>query len=257
MTRAGDLLGSRWAQGGGARPQSLLELRAAADEAAAGLAEPQRRCEDGGRAAGGRGSRRGGGQASRGRGARALQAGRRGGGGDLRPPRAGWRARPGPRATRPAGSTTAIEAARRRPSRARPSWPGSGRSWPRPRTRPADEPDGAGSTDGQDRPGGPRRALRRGPGGRDGSPAGGPHGGGAAARDQRPRRLAGRGRRRRAAGPRAGVSAARGVPPRPPWPAPWRWARAYAVEAAELSVRPGAGQPHRGRGGQHRAAPAS
>ena len=45
VTRAGDLLGSRWAHGGSARPQSLLELRAAADEAAAGLAGAQRRCE--------------------------------------------------------------------------------------------------------------------------------------------------------------------------------------------------------------------
>jgi chromosome segregation protein len=45
VTRAGDLLGARWAHGGSARPQSLLELRAAADEAAAGLAGVQRRCE--------------------------------------------------------------------------------------------------------------------------------------------------------------------------------------------------------------------
>jgi len=45
VTRAGDLLGSRWAQGGSARPQSLLELRAAADEAAAGLADAERRWE--------------------------------------------------------------------------------------------------------------------------------------------------------------------------------------------------------------------
>ncbi len=45
VTRAGDLLGSRWAHGGSARPQSLLELRAAADEAAAGLAGAQDRCE--------------------------------------------------------------------------------------------------------------------------------------------------------------------------------------------------------------------
>ncbi len=45
VTRAGDLLGPHWAQGGGARPQSLLELRAAADEAAAGLAEAEQRCE--------------------------------------------------------------------------------------------------------------------------------------------------------------------------------------------------------------------
>jgi chromosome segregation protein len=46
VTRAGDVLGSHWAYGGGARPQSLLELRAAADEAAAGLAEAERRCDD-------------------------------------------------------------------------------------------------------------------------------------------------------------------------------------------------------------------
>jgi chromosome segregation protein len=46
VTRAGDVLGSYWAHGGGARPQSLLELRAAADEAAAGLAEAERRCEE-------------------------------------------------------------------------------------------------------------------------------------------------------------------------------------------------------------------
>jgi chromosome segregation protein len=45
VTRAGDLLGSHWAYGGGARPQSLLELRAAADEAGAGLAETEQRCE--------------------------------------------------------------------------------------------------------------------------------------------------------------------------------------------------------------------
>ena len=45
VTRAGDLLGSRWAHGGSAKPQSLLELRAAADEAAAGLADAERRCE--------------------------------------------------------------------------------------------------------------------------------------------------------------------------------------------------------------------
>ena len=46
VTRAGDLLGPHWAQGGGARPQSLLELRAAADEAAAGLAEAEQRCDE-------------------------------------------------------------------------------------------------------------------------------------------------------------------------------------------------------------------
>jgi chromosome segregation protein len=46
VTRAGDLLGSHWAHGGAARPQSLLELRATADEAAAGLAGAQRRCDE-------------------------------------------------------------------------------------------------------------------------------------------------------------------------------------------------------------------
>ena len=46
VTRTGDVLGSHWAHGGGARPQSLLELRAAAEEAAAGLAEAERRCEE-------------------------------------------------------------------------------------------------------------------------------------------------------------------------------------------------------------------
>ena len=45
VTRAGDVLGARWAHGGGARARSLLELRAAADEAATGLAEAERRCE--------------------------------------------------------------------------------------------------------------------------------------------------------------------------------------------------------------------
>jgi len=46
VTRGGDVLGARWATGGGARAQSLLELRAAAEEAAAGLAGAERRCED-------------------------------------------------------------------------------------------------------------------------------------------------------------------------------------------------------------------
>jgi chromosome segregation protein len=46
VTRAGDLLGPHWAQGGGARPQSLFELRAAADEAAVGLAEAEQRCDE-------------------------------------------------------------------------------------------------------------------------------------------------------------------------------------------------------------------
>ena len=44
VTRSGDVLGARWAHGGSARGQSVLELRAAADEAAAGLAEVENRC---------------------------------------------------------------------------------------------------------------------------------------------------------------------------------------------------------------------
>jgi chromosome segregation protein len=46
VTRDGDLLGAHWALGGGARPQSVLEMRAAADEAAAGLAGAEQRCEE-------------------------------------------------------------------------------------------------------------------------------------------------------------------------------------------------------------------
>jgi chromosome segregation protein len=45
VTRAGDVLGAHWAHGGSARGQSVLELRAVADEAAAGLAECERSCE--------------------------------------------------------------------------------------------------------------------------------------------------------------------------------------------------------------------
>ena len=46
VTRDGDLLGAYWAQGGGVPPQSLFEMRAAADEAAAGLAEAELRCDE-------------------------------------------------------------------------------------------------------------------------------------------------------------------------------------------------------------------
>jgi len=48
VTRHGDLLGTHWAHGGSARPQSLLDVRAAADEAAARLAEAEQRCEEAG-----------------------------------------------------------------------------------------------------------------------------------------------------------------------------------------------------------------
>jgi chromosome segregation protein len=46
VTVAGDLLGAHWAHGGSARPQSLLDVRAAADETAASLAAADRREEE-------------------------------------------------------------------------------------------------------------------------------------------------------------------------------------------------------------------
>jgi chromosome segregation protein len=46
VTSAGDLVGAHWAHGGSARPQSLLDVRAAADEAAAGLAAAMQRAEE-------------------------------------------------------------------------------------------------------------------------------------------------------------------------------------------------------------------
>jgi len=46
VTRDGDVLGAHWAIGGSAGQQSLLEVRAAADDAATGLQEAQDQCED-------------------------------------------------------------------------------------------------------------------------------------------------------------------------------------------------------------------
>ncbi len=45
VTRDGDLLGPHWAVGGSAGQQSLLEVRAAADDAATGLEEAEAQCE--------------------------------------------------------------------------------------------------------------------------------------------------------------------------------------------------------------------
>ena len=45
VTAAGDLLGGHWAHGGSAKPQSLLDVRAAADEAAARLTAAELACE--------------------------------------------------------------------------------------------------------------------------------------------------------------------------------------------------------------------
>jgi len=46
VTAAGDLLGARWAHGGSARPQSLLDVRAAVDEASARLAAAELRADE-------------------------------------------------------------------------------------------------------------------------------------------------------------------------------------------------------------------
>jgi chromosome segregation protein len=46
VTRDGDVLGAHWAIGGSAGQQSLLEVRAAADDAATGLQASQDQCED-------------------------------------------------------------------------------------------------------------------------------------------------------------------------------------------------------------------
>ncbi|HLI36087.1 MAG TPA: AAA family ATPase, partial [Streptosporangiaceae bacterium] len=46
VTRGGDVLGAHWAHGGSARPQSLLDVRAAADSAAAELDEAERTCRE-------------------------------------------------------------------------------------------------------------------------------------------------------------------------------------------------------------------
>jgi chromosome segregation protein len=46
VTVAGDLLGAHWAHGGSARPQSMLDVRAAADEAAARMAVAEARCTE-------------------------------------------------------------------------------------------------------------------------------------------------------------------------------------------------------------------
>jgi chromosome segregation protein len=46
VTADGDLVGAHWAQGGAARPPSKLAMRAAADEAAAGLAAAERACDE-------------------------------------------------------------------------------------------------------------------------------------------------------------------------------------------------------------------
>ncbi|HEX4255985.1 MAG TPA: chromosome segregation protein SMC, partial [Streptosporangiaceae bacterium] len=46
VTRDGDVLGAHWATGGSAGQQSLIEVRAAADDAATGLQASQDQCED-------------------------------------------------------------------------------------------------------------------------------------------------------------------------------------------------------------------
>src|SRR5216684_7062295 len=45
VTRDGDLIGAHWAVGGSARPPSMLALRGAADDAAAGLVRAESHCQ--------------------------------------------------------------------------------------------------------------------------------------------------------------------------------------------------------------------
>ena len=206
VTRAGDLLGSRWAHGGSARPASLLETaRRPRTRRPPGWPKPS----SGARRPPRRWPRR---PPRRNRpGSTRPERSRDGRRPTPRPRRSpvgsgSWRARPGPRARRPTGSITGWRRPARWPSRAWPNWPCSSRIWPRPRRPPTSplarmrRPVSAGKIS---------PSVRRGPGGRDGSPARGPHGRGAAARDQRPGRLADRGRRCRAAGPRARRAAPR------------------------------------------------
>ena len=250
VTRAGDLLGSRWAQGGGARHAEPVR---AAGGGGGGRVRPGRRAAVGARRRPGswrprpRPRRRPGSRWPRRSRACSRPTRRR-----RRPPgaSAGWRARPGPNATRPAASTApsrppelAAEQGQAKLARLRQDLEAA--------EAEADEPD---DEPGRRRraQGRPRQALRRGPGGRDGGPAGGPHRGGAAARHQRPRRFAGRGRGRRAQGARARGAAPRAAR-RPGRRGPRRGAgRAVRGRGGGAIGAPGAGQAHRGRGGEHR-----
>ena len=73
VTRDGDLLGAHWAYGGSAHGPSQIEVRAAADETVAKLAEADERCAETARPARGRRRGRGAG-AARGRDGRGCPA---------------------------------------------------------------------------------------------------------------------------------------------------------------------------------------
>ena len=212
VTRDGDLLGPHWATGGSAGQQSLLEVRAAADDAAAGSARGPGTVRAGRPAARGR---------RPGRGSRARRRWTRPGPGCARPTRppprspagsAGSRAPPGPRATRYGGwrrrSTPPAGPARRTWR----GWPSSPAASPRPRRRRT--PNGRRPEPGTART--PVTAPAQAPGGgqgnagpavhdgaqrRDGSPPRGPHRGRTAPGHRRAGRHADRGRGGRAAGP--------------------------------------------------------
>ena len=96
VTRDGDVLGAHWATGGSAGQQSLIEVRAAADDAATGL------------------------QATR---------------TSARTPPSGWRWRSAPR-PRPAGPWTRPGPGCARPTRPRPRSPAASAAWPAPPAPP-------------------------------------------------------------------------------------------------------------------------
>ena len=223
VTRDGDLLGTYWAQGGGARPQSLLEMRAAADEASAGLAGAELRCEEAARQLAVAAEAEEDARQSRGADAGPQARGRRGRGRGLRPARPAGRGGP--------GRSRRGRALRRRHHLG----PAGGREGPGPAgAAPCRACRGRG-------PGRAGRARRAGGRGRAAtiSPS-------AARRRATPRwrpgsrsgpRRSGCGRsaaapspwppRRRPSAPPASArpSAAGAGPPRPPWPGPSRWAR--------------------------------
>ena len=192
VTADGDLIGAHWAHGGSAGAQSLLDVRAAADDAAAKLAAAETASEAAAETLAEATEATGRGPAGAGGDPRPAARRRRGHGRDLRAARAAGRGRPGGRrrgqAARRRGRRGRAQR-REGPGEARPAEGRAGR--------------GRGRRGPGPRPGGRERAGRRGAGragpagrggprGRDGGAPRGPHGGGAAAGHQRAGRFAGR-----------------------------------------------------------------
>ena len=211
VTRDGDVLGAHWAIGGSAGQQSLLEVRAAADDAATGLQEAQDQCENAAErlavALSAESAARLAVDEARARMRQAdsgaaeisgrlgrLAGAARAAGDEVRrletaietAQRAGEKDQA--RLAELTGQLTEAEASARSRGPGRPGrrWPGRGRGRPERRRR---DQGHAGP------------AVHDGPQRRDGSAPGGAHGGGAAARHRGPRGRAELGRHGRAAGP--------------------------------------------------------